>query len=139
MLLWRGWTREAEAMLPLVDEDWQQLARARIAVRRDAAGLQYVINPVPKALKDDPGLAFERYLYRVEKGRWQDAEDYIRQASTSAEALGRPEMWMERRANLARQALEDGDVRAPTGSRRRASAPRARTMPTPNGWRGSSR
>jgi soluble lytic murein transglycosylase len=28
--------------------------------------------------------------------------------STSAEALGQPDLWMERRANLARQALEDG-------------------------------
>jgi soluble lytic murein transglycosylase len=109
-LLWQGWTREAEAMLPLVDEDWRQLAKARIAVRRDAEGLQYEINQVPKRLEDDPGLAFERYLYRVSKGRWQDAEDFILEASTSAEALGRPEFWMERRANLARQALEDGDV-----------------------------
>ena len=41
MLLWRGLTSEAEAMLPLVDADWQTLARARIASRRDAAGLQY--------------------------------------------------------------------------------------------------
>ena len=38
MLLWRGLTSEAEAMLPLVDEDWQRLAQARIACRRDAAG-----------------------------------------------------------------------------------------------------
>src|SRR5690606_24825690 len=56
-------------------------------------------------------LAYERYRYRVQKGRWQDAEAYILEKSTSATALGRPEMWLERRANLARQALEDGDVR----------------------------
>jgi peptidoglycan lytic transglycosylase len=61
-LLWQGWTREAEAMLPLVDEDWQKLAQARIATRRDSEGLQYAINQVPASLKGDPGLAFERYL-----------------------------------------------------------------------------
>ena len=110
MLLWRGLTSEAEAMLRLVDEDWQKLAQARIATRRDDAGMQYLINSVPARLKDDPGLAYERYRYRVEKGRWQDAEAYLLEKSTSATALGRPEMWMERRANLARQALEDGDV-----------------------------
>ena len=38
MLLWRGLTGEAQAMLPLVDDDWQELARARIAVRRDERG-----------------------------------------------------------------------------------------------------
>lgn len=111
MLLWRGLTNEAEAMLRLVGEDWQKLAQARIATRRDAEGMQYLINNVPARLKNDPGLAYERYRYRVQKGRWQDAEAYILEKSTSATALGRPEMWLERRANLARQALEDGDVR----------------------------
>jgi soluble lytic murein transglycosylase len=110
MLLWRGLTGEAQGMMTLVSADWQQLAKARIATRRDAEGLQYEINLVPKRLRGDPGLAYERYLYRVNKGRWQDAEAYLLEASTSAEALGRPEMWLDRRANLARQALEDGDV-----------------------------
>lgn len=110
MLLWRGLTSEAEAILPYVDLDWQKLAQARIACRRDTEGLQYLINTVPEKLKHDPGLAYERYLYRVSKGRWQDAEAYLLEHSTSAEALGRPAMWMGRRANLARQALEDGDV-----------------------------
>ena len=68
MLLWRGLTSEAEAMLPLVGEDWQKLAQARIATRRDAEGMQYLINTVPARLKSDPGLAYERYLYRVEQG-----------------------------------------------------------------------
>lgn len=112
MLLWRGLTGEAEAMLPLVSEAWQKLAQARIATRKDAEGLQYAINTVPDSLKNDPGLAYERYRYRVTKGRWQEAEDYLLARSTSETALGRPEFWMERRANLARQALEDGDVRA---------------------------
>ena len=88
MLLWRGLTGEAQAMLPLVDDDQTALARARIAVRRDEAGLQYLINQVPAGRRNDPGLAFERYLYRVDKRRWQEAEDYLREKSTSAEALG---------------------------------------------------
>lgn len=110
MLLWRGLTSEAEAMKGLVGPAWQKLAEARIATRRDSEGLQYAIGQVPPELRDDPGLAYERYLYRVKKGRWQDAEAYILEKSSSAEALGRPEFWMERRANLARQALADGDV-----------------------------
>jgi soluble lytic murein transglycosylase len=112
MLLWRGLTAEAEGMMTLVSPAWQKLAAARIATRRDAAGLQYAIDQVPPELREDPGLAFERYLYRLEKRRWQDAEAWLLAHSTSADALGRPEMWMERRANLARQALEDGEVDA---------------------------
>ena len=93
---------------------------------------------MPAALKNDPGLAFERYLYRVTKGRWQDAEDYLLKMSRSAKALGRPDMWMERRANLARQALEDGDVAAAYRLAARNFGTPAPTMPTRSGWRASS-
>jgi soluble lytic murein transglycosylase len=112
MLLWRGWTKEAEAMLPLVSADWQALARARIAVRRDTDGLTGLIRAVPKDLKDDPGLAYERYLYRTGKGRWEEAETWMLEHSDSAEMLGLPDLWMPRRANLARQALQRGEVEA---------------------------
>lgn len=110
MLLWEGNLNEAEAIMPLVDSDWQALAKARIGTRRDEAGLQQLIWNVPKKLRNNPGLAYERYLYRTNKGRWDDAEDYILESSTSAETLGRPDMWMPRRANLSRQALRDGHV-----------------------------
>jgi soluble lytic murein transglycosylase len=109
-MLWRGLTAEAENMLPLVDADWQALGRARIGLRRDVDGTTALINAVPRSLQTDPGLAYERYLWRVRKGRWDDAEAFLLQHSTSAESLGRPELWMERRANLARQALRRGDV-----------------------------
>lgn len=110
MLLWQGRTDQAERMLPLVSEDWRALGRARIAVRRDADGSTALINAVPASLRDDPGLAYERYLYRVNKGRWEDAAQYMLSRSTSAATLGRPDMWMPRRANLARDALQRGDV-----------------------------
>jgi soluble lytic murein transglycosylase len=110
MLLWRGLTAEAERMLPLVDADWQALARARIGVRLDVDGTTALIRAVPEALAEHPGLVYERYLYRVKAGRWDEAEEYLLRYSTSAETLGRPDLWVERRANLARQALRRGDV-----------------------------
>ena len=110
MLLWRGLTGEASALLARVSPDQQALARARIAVRRDTEGSTARIAAVPASLREDPGLAYERYRYRVEKGRWDEAEAFLLARSTSAEALGRPDHWMERRANLARQALRDGRV-----------------------------
>ncbi len=110
MLLWRGWHGEARRMLGRVGPDWRALAEARMAVRNDAAGLQALIAAVPASLRDHPGLHFERYLYRTEKGRWEEAEEYMLAHSASAETLGEPDMWMPRRANLARQALRRGDV-----------------------------
>ncbi len=109
-LLWRGLTGEAEAMLPLVDADTETLARARIAVRRDEDGSTALINALPAKMRSDPGLAYERYLYRVRQGRWDEAAEYMLRYSTTADTLGRPEMWMERRANLAREALQRGEV-----------------------------
>ncbi|WP_424930833.1 transglycosylase SLT domain-containing protein [Amaricoccus macauensis] len=109
-LLWNGYMREAETMLDEFDPGWQALAKARIATRRDTAGLQLLIQSVPRDLQDDPGLAFERYLYRVSKGRWDDAEEYLFEQSIAPERLGRPDFWMERRAGLARQALRRGEI-----------------------------
>jgi soluble lytic murein transglycosylase len=97
-------------MLSLVDPDWQALARARLGVRADADGSTLLIRAVPPALQSDPGLAFERYLYRVNKGRWEEAEAYLLEKSRSLATLGAPESWMPRRANLARQALQRGEV-----------------------------
>ncbi len=110
MLLWRGLTAEAAALLPLVPEDWQALAKARIAVRKDADGTTAMIAALPTAMQADPGLAFERYLYRVREGRWDEAEEFLLARSTSEERLGQPDAWMERRANLARMALRRGEA-----------------------------
>ena len=110
MLLWRGLTDQAENMLPLVSADWQALGRARIGVRRDVDGMMALIEAVPERLRDDPGLAYERYLYRVKQGRWREAGEFLLEHSASAATLGRPDMWMARRAGLAREALAEGDI-----------------------------
>ena len=109
MLLWNGYMREAETMLADVPPEWAALAKARIATRRDSEGLQLLIWAVPAKLRNDPGLAYERYLYRVNKGRWDEAEEMLYENSASEQSLGRPDFWMERRAGLARQALRRGD------------------------------
>jgi soluble lytic murein transglycosylase len=109
-LLWNERLTEAEAMLGLVDAGWQALARARIGLRRDVGNTTQLINAVPQSLQGDPGMAYERFQWRVRKGRWDDAEDWLVQYSRSAAALGRPDMWMGRRPGLARQALRRGNV-----------------------------
>ena len=110
MLLWRGLTSEASGMLDRLPADWRKLAEARIAVRAGADGSTALIEALPATVRGDPGLVYERYLYRVGKGRWDEAEAYLLKYSTSAEALGQPDLWMERRANLARGALRRGEV-----------------------------
>lgn len=109
MLLWRGRLGEARRMLPLVGKDWQALAQARIALRDDQAGVDALIEAVPKALRDDPGLAFERFQWRIRKGRSADAVSLLLERSTSAQKLGQPQYWANWRRILARQMMRDGD------------------------------
>lgn len=107
-LLWAGRRAEAERMLPRVSQDWQALARARLALRTEGKGVTGLIAAVPKALADHPGLAFERFQWRMKKDLYPDALELILERSDSAEALGRPEAWADRRAVLARWLMRQG-------------------------------
>lgn len=110
-LLWRERLAEAQRMLPLVSPDRQALAAARIALRRDQDGVNAAIAAVPAKLADDPGLAWERFAWRMRKGRYDEAAAYLDARSISAKALGRPEVWAERRALLARREMREGDAK----------------------------
>lgn len=110
-LIWRGEFGAAEALLPRVTPDIAALARARIALRQDAKGIDRFIEAVPPALLDDAGLAFDRFQWRIRKDRWEEAERLLLAQSVSAVALGRPEAWAERRLSLAHRAMRRGDHR----------------------------
>lgn len=109
MLLWQGESAAAERLLPRVSEGWQKLARARMALRAEAPGVDTLIAAVPASLADDPGLAFERYQWRARKGR--NAEAIELALSIDTEALGRPAAWADWRAPLARWAIREGRPR----------------------------
>ncbi|GGG64384.1 lytic transglycosylase [Salipiger pallidus] len=111
MALWQGWESNARAMLPLVSDGWRALAEARIGLREMVAGVDSLIEAVPEDLRDHPGLAYERYLWRLRKGRESDAIELLSEYSTSAEALGEPWAWAERRHDLAHQLMRGGDYR----------------------------
>ncbi len=107
-LLWAGRRTEAERMLPRVSEDLQALARARIALQTEAKGVNGLIDAVPKTRAADPGLANDRFIWRMKKDLYDDALALILERSDTAETLGRPEAWAERRAVLARWLIRQG-------------------------------
>jgi len=111
-LLWEGAEERARAMFPLVPEGWQRLAEARLALRARQTGVTPLINAVPADLADDPGLAYERFRWRMQAGNWDTAGELMAERSASAEALGRPLVWADRRADLARDVMRDGDFSA---------------------------
>ena len=108
-LLWEGAEDRARAMNGLVPEGWMALAEARLALRANRAGVDGLIEAVPEALRDDPGLAYERFRWRMGRGLWDTAGPLMAARSTSAAALGRPSIWAARRADLARDVMREGD------------------------------
>ena len=98
----------ARQMLSLVDDGQRALAQARIALRDMAPGVDNRIEAVPEELRDSPGLAYGRFVWRDRKDRDDDAIDLLLERSTSVQALGEPGKWASRRAKLARQLMRAG-------------------------------
>lgn len=107
--LWNGWEDNARAAMPLVTDGQRRLAEARLGLRLMADGVDGLIAAVPEALKSDAGLAYERFNWRVRKGRRSDAIALLLETSTSAKALGRPEAWAGFRRYAARDLMTDGN------------------------------
>lgn len=108
-MLWEGDVDRARAMFPLVAGGWQTLAEARMALRGRRTGVDALIEAVPDDLSNHPGLAYERFLWRINRGLWDTAGELMAERSTSAQSLGRPSEWADRRADLARDVMREGD------------------------------
>ena len=112
-ILWTGGRHdEAERMLPRVTEDWRALGSARLALQTDRPGVSALVDAVPPAVAGDPGLAYDRFVWRMKRDRYDDAAALIAERSDSAARLGNPEAWAERRALLARRLLRQGEAQA---------------------------
>lgn len=110
-LLWKGSINSARLMLDLVPSDWRALARTRIALKKRVSGVDAMIRGLPKSVQGDGGLAYDRFIWRLNSGFDDSARELILERSRSAEALGRPEAWSYRRRVLARGAMEAGENR----------------------------
>lgn len=108
MALWRGLTADAERMLPLVNADWRALAQARLALKAERDGVNALIDAVPAALKSDPGLAHDRFNWRIQKGLTDGAIELLLERSGSAASLGEPQRWAGWRSFLARAQMREG-------------------------------
>ena len=106
-MLWQGATNAAQRAIARVPTELAILARARLALRADS-NVDAAIASVPKSLADDPGLAYERFRWRLSKGRRDSAVALLLERSVSPEALGQPDRWSRSRRDLARRAMREG-------------------------------
>ena len=109
LLLWNRKVTEAGRMLSLVPPAQRALAEVRIALQRNKNGVDAMISALPNAEKQDGGLAYDRFRWRAGKDLWDTAHDMLVERSGSAESLGRPEFWADKRRTYARRAMRTGD------------------------------
>lgn len=107
-LLWNGQLTAADRMLSRVDEGYRKLAVARIALQREQGGVDQRIAEVPAEWQDHPGLTYDRFQWRISKGRWDDAQSFLIDLARSDGELGRPDEWSNRRRGFARRAMREG-------------------------------
>ncbi len=106
-LLWDGHTNSARRMVRRVSTNQRRLAEARIALMTSSYGVDAAIAKVPRSLRNDAGLIYDRIKWRRKRGRHESA----------AELLGgpdldhvRPDLWWRERHILARAALNEGNI-----------------------------
>lgn len=106
-MLWQGAADDARRLLPRVGVDRQRLARARLALQARDDGVSALVAAVPEAHAADPGLAFDRFTWRLRSGLFDEAAELLLGRDTAA--LGRPEAWADGRRRLVRRAMSAGE------------------------------
>ena len=109
LLLWNGMTSQAKHLMNYLSKDVQTLAKARISLRNQRFGVDSLIDKVHPNFKDDPGLAYERFIWRARKGRIYSAIEILEKYSQSKETLKFPLKWSRKRRDYARQAMRDNN------------------------------
>jgi len=105
-MLWQGAAADVRRLLPRVPAGREALARARLALQARDPGVTALIEAVPASLADDPGLAFDRFNWRLRSGLLDEATELL--LTRDEAALGRPEAWAEGRRRLVRRELSEG-------------------------------
>ncbi|MEX0285459.1 MAG: lytic transglycosylase domain-containing protein [Paracoccaceae bacterium] len=108
-LLWDKHRQSTARTLPLADDGHRALAEARLALQRLDGGVDTLIGKVPEELQSAPGLAHDRFEWRIRKNRREDAKLLLLERSQSADLLGEPDKWARRRRDLARHEMRNGD------------------------------
>ncbi len=103
-LLWAGRLTEASDMLDTVGPDARALAEVRMALRAQRDDAAEKLAALPLAVRDDPGLNYERIRWLRRNDETEAATGRLLQLSGD---LGRPDLWWDERHILARRALAD--------------------------------
>ena len=104
-LLWDGSWASAQRQLANVGSGHRKLADARIRLQRMVGGVDQAIARIPRNLRGDPGLAFDRMRWRRRKGMDAAAREILMDPPRE---LGHEKRWWSERAYQIRELLSEG-------------------------------
>lgn len=104
LALWNGWRKEAERLMPMASPGARAVADARLKMQRNSNGIADAIKAIPASHAADPGVAYDRFNWRIKYDSRARAIALIR-AQSRVSALGQPEKWAGWRRSLARSEM----------------------------------
>jgi soluble lytic murein transglycosylase len=108
-LLWEDKREQATRMLAKVDANHQALARARMKLSDQAKDAAQAVASVPQALRNDPGLIYERARLLRRQEKFEEAAELL---DPPPQNVPKPDLLWAELKRAARGTLNDGNVSA---------------------------
>jgi len=104
-LAWENKYWDLKRMLRYLPKDYQYLYTARQLLMSKSYGVDTAIKRVPKKLKNDPGLNYDRLKWRRKRGRVDSSLEILLNINNTKDYMVRPDMWWVERSILARSLI----------------------------------
>ena len=104
-LAWEEKYWDLKRMLRYLPKDYQLLYTARQILMSKSDGADQAIKNVPKKLKDDAGLNFDRLKWRRKRGRIDSSLEILFKVKNDKKYLIRPDKWWAERAIMTRALI----------------------------------
>jgi len=104
-LAWENKYWDLKRMLRYLPKDYQLLYTARQLLMSRSYGVDTAISKVPKKLKNDAGLNYDRLKWRRKRGRVESSLEILLNIPNTKEYMVRPEKWWIERSIIARSLI----------------------------------
>ena len=96
---------DLKRMLRYLPKDYRLLYTARQLLMSKSYGVDTAIGKVPKKLKNDPGLNYDRLKWRRKRGRVDGSLEILLKIKNTKEYLVRPDKWWVERGIIGRSLI----------------------------------
>ena len=104
-LAWENKYWDLKRMLRYLPKDYKYLYTARQLLMSKSYGVDTAIKRVPKKLKKNPGLNYDRLKWRRKRGRIDSSLEILLSIKNNKEYMVRPDKWWVERSILARSLI----------------------------------